>query len=99
PCCGRGNFEFLAGRLGSGAISLCGRDAVQVAAPAGGARVDFARIADRLRAVASPTFNDYMLKFAVEGVQITVFSDGRAIIVGTHDPAHARTIYSRYVGS
>ncbi len=99
PCCGRGEFDFLCGRFGGGATTLCGRDAVQVAAPGGGGRVDFARIAGRLRSVAEPAFNDYMLKFAVEGLGVTVFSDGRAIVTGTHDPARARTIYARYVGS
>lgn len=99
PCCGKANFEFLSGRLAGGAVSLCGRNAVQVAAPQAAGRVDFARLAERLRAVAPATFNDYMLRFNVDALSVTVFSDGRAIIAGTHDPAAARAIYARYVGS
>jgi len=99
PCCGRGEFEFLSGRLGSAGVTLCGRNAVQVASPGAGAAVDFARIADRLGGVARPTYNQYLLKFDVEGIQVTVFSDGRAIITGTADPAQARTLYAKYVGS
>ena len=33
------------------------------------------------------------------GYEITVFSDGRAIIKGTRDPAVARSLYARYIGS
>ncbi|MCG3179208.1 MAG: hypothetical protein BIFFINMI_01541 [Phycisphaerae bacterium] len=99
PCCGRGNYEFLGGRLGGGAVTLCGRNAVQVAAPAAGVRLDFAAVAARVRSVADATFNNFMLKFTIDGHAVTVFADGRAIIAGTHDPAVARGLYSRYVGS
>jgi adenylyltransferase/sulfurtransferase len=34
-----------------------------------------------------------------EGLELTVFPDGRAIVRGTLDPAVARSIYARYVGS
>jgi adenylyltransferase/sulfurtransferase len=30
---------------------------------------------------------------------MTVFPDGRAIIKGTQDPAIARSLYARYIGS
>jgi adenylyltransferase/sulfurtransferase len=30
---------------------------------------------------------------------VTVFPDGRAIIAGTEDPAEARSVYARLVGS
>jgi adenylyltransferase/sulfurtransferase len=35
----------------------------------------------------------------VDGYEVTVFPDARAIIKGTADPAVARTIYARYVGA
>jgi len=34
-----------------------------------------------------------------EGYEITVFADGRAIIKGTRDPAVARSLYARFIGS
>ena len=40
-----------------------------------------------------------VLRFDVEGRLITIFPDGRAIIRGTDDPAVARSLYARYVGS
>jgi len=33
------------------------------------------------------------------GYEVTVFSDGRAIIKGTRDPAVARSLYARFIGS
>ncbi len=99
PACGRKQFDFLSGKFGSAAVSLCGRNAVQVAAPAGAGRVDFEQIADRLRAVAEPVFNRFMLKFTAAGHEVTVFADGRAIIKGTDDPTAARALYAKYVGS
>jgi adenylyltransferase/sulfurtransferase len=40
-----------------------------------------------------------LLRFHVGEHDLTVFSDGRAIIKGTHDPAVARTLYAKYIGS
>jgi adenylyltransferase/sulfurtransferase len=30
---------------------------------------------------------------------MTVFADGRAIVKGTRDPAVARSLYARYIGT
>jgi hypothetical protein len=32
-------------------------------------------------------------------VEFTLFSDGRAILTGTSDPAEARTLYARFIGN
>jgi adenylyltransferase/sulfurtransferase len=42
--------------------------------------------------------NDFLLRLKVDGYEVTVFPDARAIIKGTDDPAVARTVYARYVG-
>ncbi len=97
PCCRQGRYEFLAGERGSSTITLCGRNAVQILPPPG-LRVDFEAIASRLPASARPAANAYMLKFAAEGLEVTLFTDGRAIIQGTAEPAAARGVYARYVG-
>src|SRR5437667_265895 len=39
------------------------------------------------------------LKFLLDPYELTVFPDGRAIIKGTQDPALARGIYAKYIGS
>jgi four helix bundle protein len=43
--------------------------------------------------------NAFMLRFATEGYEFTVFPDGRAIIKGTNDITKARTLYAQFVGS
>lgn len=100
PCCKRRRFEYLDGHFGSSAMTLCGRDAVQVAPPAG-LRIDFAVIAEKMRAVASaePRFNAFMLKAMMGSCEVTVFADGRAIIRGTSKPEEAKSIYAKYVGA
>jgi len=35
----------------------------------------------------------------IDGYQLTVFSDGRAIVNGTYDVAVAKSLYSRYIGN
>ena len=42
--------------------------------------------------------NHFLLRLAVDGYELTVFADGRAIIGGTSDPAVARSVYAKYVG-
>lgn len=100
PCCKQRRFDYLDGRLGSSAVRLCGRSAVQVSRPGGG-RVAFEQIAAKLAPVAGEPakFNEFMLKARVGHHEIVVFADGRAIIKGTDSADEARAIYARYVGS
>jgi len=98
PCCGRREFEWLDGALGSHTTTLCGRNAVQVATR----RVqplDFPEMAARLVSLGDVRHNAFMLRFAAEGHEFTVFPDGRAIIKGTNDIAKARTLYAQFVGN
>ncbi len=101
PCCGRRSFPFLSGERASSTTTLCGRNAVQVR-PAGAAgTLDFDRIAERLAAVASGplTQNPFLLRATIEGREIVLFRDGRAIIRGTEDEREARSFYAKYVGA
>ncbi|HEV7700801.1 MAG TPA: ThiF family adenylyltransferase [Pyrinomonadaceae bacterium] len=97
-CCGLREFEFLDAERQEFAAVLCGRNAVQIA-PANGSRVDLDSLAANLRPVADVKQNEYLLRFSVNGNEITVFSDGRAIVKGTDDVATARSIYARYLGN
>ncbi len=95
--CGRKKFEFLDGKETDVAV-LCGRNAVQVK-PGKEANIDFNELANRLKNVADDVFStDYMLRFRVEGKEVVVFEDGRAIIKGVGDVAKAKAIYSKYIG-
>ena len=60
---------------------------------------NFAEMARALGASGRGRHNAFMLRFATEGYEFTVFPDGRAIIKGTNDIAKARTLYAQYVGS
>jgi len=104
PCCREGKYEYLDGSLGSSAVHLCGHDAVQIVPSGGepgGAAIDFAALAAKLRPVAAgaPVFNAFLLRVGIDRYQITVFTDGRAIIKGTNKPEEARSIYARYIGA
>lgn len=97
PACAEGRYEFLAAKGGQFAMSLCGRNAVQIA-PATPAAVDFEDLADRLSRLGEVSYNRYLLRFAADGYEMTVFSDARSIIKGTADLALARSLYAKYVG-
>jgi hypothetical protein len=100
PCCKGRRFEYLEGQAASSAVVLCGRDAVQIQASEPG-EIDLAAMARRLAPVAKsePMVNAFLLKVEVEGCEMTLFADGRAVIKGAETPQQARTIYARYVGA
>jgi len=98
PCCRHRKFEWLDGAQGSHTTTLCGRNAVQVAARRP-EPLDFPELATRLAPLGEVRHNAYMLRFATEGHEFTVFPDGRAIIKGTNDITKARTLYAQFVGS
>ncbi|MDQ3856200.1 MAG: ThiF family adenylyltransferase [Chloroflexota bacterium] len=97
PACGRRELRFL---FGGRPLStrLCGRDAVQVSAPPG-ADLDLASAAERLRAVGAVRHNEHLLKLAIDGYELTLFADGRAVVKGTTEEGVARSLYARYIGS
>ena len=98
PACGRREFEFLKGAGRQVMTTLCGRNAVQIGRT-GATRVDFAQLAARLKAAGDVAYNDFLLRFRVDGYDITVFRDARSIIRGTDDPAIARGLFARYIGA
>ena len=98
PACGQGQYEFLDAPLDAGGTSLCGRNAVQVRPPAP-MTVDLEELAERLRPVGDVASNGFLLRLRVDGHEVTVFPDGRAIVKGTDDPAVARSLYARYIGA
>jgi molybdopterin-synthase adenylyltransferase len=98
PCCVHRRFEWLEGGLGSHTTTLCGRNAVQVAVRRT-IPVNFPEMAARLDGLGTVGHNSFMLRFATDGYEFTVFPDGRAIIKGTNDVTKARTLYAQYVGS
>ncbi len=94
--CVKREFVHLAGE-GRPQITLCGRNSVQIHEHS--RPVDLAEMGRRLAPHGQVRQNGFMLKFAKDAYELTLFPDGRAIIKGTTDPAVARSMYARYVGS
>jgi adenylyltransferase/sulfurtransferase len=62
PCCKHRRFDYLNGTLGSGAATLCGRNAVQLRQKRDAEDVDLAEIASRLRPHGEVKVNAFMLR-------------------------------------
>jgi hypothetical protein len=95
--CVRHDLQFLEGHA-QPHVTMCGRDSVQIHERS--RQLDFAALEKRLAATAADVRqNNFLLQFRVPPYQMTVFADGRAIVKGTRDPAVARSLYARYIGS
>jgi adenylyltransferase/sulfurtransferase len=99
PCCGARRFDFLEARATAWVSTLCGRNAVQIAPPPGAPRLDLERLRASLAAVAPVRDNGLLVAFSVEGCELVVFPDGRALVRGTTEEAVAKRLYTRYIGS
>lgn len=100
PCggCKGQEFPYLEKKSGTRVVSLCGRNAVQIFRQEGAANLDLKGLASRLANQAEVQFNDYLLRCKAAPYEITVFSNGRAIIKGTEDAGQAKSLYAKYIG-
>ncbi len=97
PAC-RGEYEFLEARFGIRTTSLCGQNAVQILNPKAG-EVSLETLATHLGPLGEVSYNEYMLCFRVDGREMVIFPDGRAIVKNTNDEAMARGLYAKYIGA
>ncbi len=97
PCCARGERSFLTAQATSWVTSLCGRNAVQVTPPEP-ARLDLEQLARSLSRVGQVSCNGLLLTLQIDGHELIVFADGRAMVKGTSDGVRARSLVARYVG-
>ena len=95
--CAKGNFEFLEAENADFFTALCGRDAVQIQ-PQNASEIDLINLAKKLKNTGEIKLNEYLLRLTIDGYELTVFKDARAIIRGTDDISTARSIYAKYVG-
>lgn len=102
-CCKLRKFDFLEGKAGSDAATLCGRNAVQLRQREQDTAVDLAAVARRISAQQQVQVNEFMLQTRIaednNTYEITLFTNGRAIIKGTDDAGLARSVYARYIGA
>jgi adenylyltransferase/sulfurtransferase len=95
--CVRHEFRHLAGTA-QPHITMCGRDSVQIHERS--RSLDLRALETRLASTVSDVRqNGFLLRFRVPPYEMTVFTDGRAILKGTKDPAVARSIYAKYIGA
>jgi molybdopterin/thiamine biosynthesis adenylyltransferase len=97
--CHHRRFTHLAGAARPH-ITLCGRNSVQIhehhrpiSLP------DLLRRLEPQPDIEALRANPLLLRFKRGPHQVTVFPDGRALIQGTTDPAVARSLYARFIGS
>ncbi|MGQ9571955.1 MAG: ThiF family adenylyltransferase [Dehalococcoidia bacterium] len=96
PAC-QGKYEFLDARFGARTTSLCGQNAVQVLV-AGDTRLSFEELAKRFQKIGEVSYNEFILRFTIDGYEMVLFPDGRVIVKGTNDESLAKGLYAKYVG-
>lgn len=105
PCCIERRFEFLDGPVDR-ARPLCGRHAVQIR-PERPVDLDLGALAARIGGAAQATLADGVLAVRIvdeqspsgRPIELTIFADGRAVVAGDTDPAWARSVHARFVGT
>jgi molybdopterin/thiamine biosynthesis adenylyltransferase len=95
--CVRHDYVYLAGKA-QPRVTMCGRNSVQIHER--DRALDLNLLKDRLAPLVDDVRqNDFLLRFRIAPYEVTVFSDGRAIVTGSADPAVARSLYARYIGA
>jgi molybdopterin/thiamine biosynthesis adenylyltransferase len=96
--CVRREFIYLEGHA-QPHVSMCGRDSVQIHERR--RALDLAELGRRVAGASASEVrsSEFLLRFRVAPYELTVFPDGRAIVKGTQDPAIARSLYARFIGS
>lgn len=99
PVCGQRRFDGLDGnREEALAVSLCGRNTIQIH-PTQPLAVPLERFADRWQSLGEVELNSYLIKLhRKETPTFVLFTDGRALIMGTDDETHARRLYTELLG-
>ena len=97
PTCKQQQFVWLSGQRGNQTSVLCGRNSVQLSFGED-KELDLDELATRLKKLGQVKQNQFMLRFIIDDITMTVFTDSRAIVSGTDDPAVARKIYTQYLG-
>ncbi|ETI69704.1 thiazole biosynthesis adenylyltransferase ThiF [Neobacillus vireti] len=77
---------------------LCGRDTVQIRPSAAG-EISLEQLSGQLSGLGyTVKGNPYLLSVEIGTERIVIFQDGRALIHGTKDLTHAKSLYQRILG-
>lgn len=97
PVCGSREYKFYGKPQGVRAVSLCGRDSVQVI-PGNQGDIHFEAFAQKLQPLGKVTCSKYTLDFDDGSISIKLFKNGRAIIRHVSDEKKALSLYAEYIG-
>ena len=97
PVCTRRSWPALDAGDESEEAKLCGRATVQIA-PAVAAEIDLERMAQRWQGLGAVETGRFLVRLRQDGLVVTLFRDGRALVQGTESPARARSVYERLIG-
>ncbi len=99
PACSGREYLWLTGERTSHSAVLCGRNSVQLSFPER-ENLSLAAVEEKLIPVAQHVSrNRYLVRATIEKYQLTIFTDGRAVIGGTEEVAEARSVYAKYIGN
>jgi len=101
PCCGNRRFGFLSAAADS-TIALCGRNAIQIRPTGDWKPAQFATATNRLHSCGHFEQGKFFSRCKLSdpsGITLTLFRDGRLLVDGTTDPARAKSICSRFIGT
>ncbi|WHY86229.1 thiazole biosynthesis adenylyltransferase ThiF [Neobacillus novalis] len=77
---------------------LCGRDTVQIR-PSSAGEISLDQLAGQLSALGyTVKGNPYLISVEIGAERMVIFQDGRALIHGTKDLTHAKSLYQRILG-
>jgi molybdopterin/thiamine biosynthesis adenylyltransferase len=98
PAC-QGKYDFLDERFTVKTTSFCGQSrAVQVVNTIV-TKIALNELAAKLKNAGEVSYNEFRLRFSIDGKEMIVFPDGRAIIKNTIDESLAKELYVKYVGN
>ncbi len=95
--CVHARYQYFGKKRGMEAVSLCGRNEVQVI-PENTADVNFEEFAGKFAPLGKVTYNKYTLDYDGDEFGIKLFKNGRAIIKNVDDVKRAKSIYTEYIG-
>ena len=97
PVCVHEHYSYYGKSVGMQAVSLCGRNAVQII-PEEPGEVDFDYYAQKLIPLGKVSVSQFTLDFENKDIGIKLFKNGRAIIKNVDDPNRAKSVYTEFIG-
>ena len=95
--CVHEQYSYYGKAVGMQAVSLCGRNSVQVI-PENTNDISFEYLAKKLEPLGRVAYNQFTLDFENQNIGIKLFRNGRAIIKNVDDTNRAKSLYTEYIG-